>query len=505
MRKGKFVKIAAFAVMLCLAFSVAGCGTGNSDNAGNDPPPDGQTLLPVGTEGYYTLVQKTIDGYDVTSTFVQNYLRLHNGKAYTVGIDFTGREEQEGTYRVADTAVEVVMGVKTYSYTFDAAAETLTYTGKVNRRQVSMQYKYNKNFTASTADGGVDFVSQTELFGEPKEENFYNYCPSAIMEGNNIMHIWYCANKVSGNVTDYVAYRKGELNGAGKWVFGEKQIVLAPTAGTWDERHTCDPSVVKGDFSMGGEKYAYLMAYLGCKTSDNTRNEVGIAVAKEPQGPWVKVDALNPIANFYASPEYSEKSWGYGQPSLISSDNAGKVLLLYSKGVTSGTFAYLEEWDFYDLDHAKKLRETRLSDNGVVNASGEKDVINNADFAYDPHLKRMYCIKEDFGYPTDGGVDWIAGSNTLLYIDLGDKGIDALFGTHRWEVGGQITRNTTGFFRNHNMGIVTDVYGKLCDPYKVPVVYTMSDSKEAYPDWNLGGQWPALHTYRIHGWVLDVK
>ena len=81
MRKGKFVKIAAFAVMLCLAFSVAGCGTGNSDNAGNDPPPDGQTLLPVGTEGYYTLVQKTIDGYDVTSTFVQNYLRLHNGKA----------------------------------------------------------------------------------------------------------------------------------------------------------------------------------------------------------------------------------------------------------------------------------------------------------------------------------------------------------------------------------------------------------------------------------------
>lgn len=32
-----------------------------------------------------------------------------------------------------------------------------------------------------------------------------------------------------------------------------------------------------------------------------------------------------------------------------------------------------------------------------------------------------------------------------------------------------------------------------------------ADLAESYPDWALGGQWPSLHTYRIHGAFFDIR
>lgn len=506
----KKMKIGALVLSVLLTSAFVGCGgvnMGNSDESTNSSNSTessaGNVTISVGAEGWYTLEEKTVDGKDITKTFIANTIKLEDGKAYVHTADYTGLETQEGTYTIEGSTVKILVGIKTYNYTFDAEDSTMEYTGKLNKQQVTMRYKYSEDFALSDATSGVSFTD--ELFGEDLNENFYNYCPTALMEGNNVMHIWYCSNEISGKVTDYVAYRKGVLNDLGKWVFSGKQLVLSPTSGTWDERHTCDPSVIKGKFEMGGESYSYMMAYLGCKTSDNTRNEVGIAVAKEPEGPWVKVDSLNPIANFYTSEDYNISSWGYGQPSLMSSDKEGKVYLIYTKGVTSGTYAYLEEWDFSDLDNAQLLRETRLRDTGVVNASGQTDVINNADFAYDPHLQRFYCLKEDFPYPTDNNTNWITGSNTLLYIDLGEDGLETLFGEYRWNVGGKVTAAAVGFARAHNMGILTDEYGELQNPYKIPVIFTKSDTATMYPDWNAKGQWPALHTYRLHGYVLETK
>lgn len=513
MFKKQIVKLGACVLSGAILFSIAACGgtvtessltTNSSEStASSEIMSSTQPSIAVGADGWYSLVEKTVDGADITSTFIANAIKLENGTAYVHSADATGLTTQQGTYTVEGSLVNVLIGVKTYDYEVNTEEGTMTYSGKINKQQVTMVYRYDENFALSNSDKGVAFTDQ--LFGESLEENFYNYCPTALMEGNNVMHIWYCSNKDSGNVTDYVAYRKGVLNDAGKWEFSEKKLVLSPTKGTWDERHTCDPSVVKGSFKMKGENYSYLMAYLGCTTSDGTQNEVGIAVAKKPEGPWVKVDSLNPIANFYTSADHNAKSWGYGQPSLINVDKGGKVFLIYTKGVVSGTYAYVEEWDLSDIDHAKKLRETRMSDAGVVNASGQTDVINNADFAYDPHLQRLYCIKEDFGYPTDGGVNWITGSNTLLYIDLGSKGLETVFDEYRWNVGGKVTSAATGFHRSHNMGILTDEYGCLANPYQIPIIYTRSDAATDYPDWNKGGQWPALHTYRLYGYLLTTK
>ncbi len=470
------------------------------------------TVPPVLTDeekvsGWYTLTEKTVSGGDVTGNYLYNVLHLNGGNATWYETDLTGLKTTEATYTVSGDVIALRVGLKEYKFTYDPAAKTMDYSGKVNRKEVTMHFAFRENYTLPQGEGSVAFTDK--LFGESLEENFYNYCPTILMEDASTMHIWYCANKDSGNVTDYIAYRKGTLHADGKWTFTEKQLVLSPgeNATDWDYRHVCDPSVVKGEFRYKGTQYNYLMAYLGCLPSDCTCNEVGIAVAQNPEGPWVKVDEVNPIANYYESSFYDPSGaqyWGYGQPSLINVDKGGKVLLFYSKGLAT-TITQVELWDLSNLDDPKKLSEAELTNRGIVNASGGSDVINNADFAYDPVTQRIYCIKEDFGYPTDGGVNWITGSNTLFYVELKDDETtigDTLFGEFDWNKTGAITSAATGYARNHNMGIVTDAYGWIMDSTKIPIVYTMSDLVTDHPDWEGGGQWPALHTYRLCGYVF---
>ncbi len=508
----KKTKIIALILCLLLTFSLCAC---NPDDGGDTPGGDtpggntGEENPPAATvDGKYILTLKTVEGADITDCYLYNVLELKDGAVKWYETDISGLSLKEGAYTLKDNSLTVTIGLREYVFDYDKTAATLAFSGKISRKQVVMNYAADKQYVIPSTRGEVSFTER--LFGESLDENFYNYCPSVITEGSDTMHVWYCANAKSGNVTDYVAYRKGTLSGDGKWSFTEKQLVLEPTAGTWDSRHTCDPSVVKGNYSYKGEQYNYLMAYLGCKTSDNTRNEVGIALAVSPEGPWIKPAELNPIANFYANEnEYNAASWGYGQPSLINVDKNGTVILFYSKGIPQGTYTYAEMWDLSDVDNARKIREGMVSNVGVTNAGGQTDVINNADFAYDPVTNRLYCVKEDFGYPTGGGVNWIAGSNTVMYMELSadeEYPCKTLFDSPsaRWTVFDKINEARTGFARNHNCGIVTDVYGWVANPSQLPVVYTMSRLVTDFPNWSGGGQWPALHTYRLHGTIIEL-
>ncbi len=458
--------------------------------------------------GVYSKTTHNVEGIDLLPQFVFSTLTLQNGGTSLMeDLDAYGLSSQPGTYNFTDTNVEVLIGLKTYNFSLDSQQGTLSYTGRINRKDVEMVY-HRVDFEKPLTQGEVAFSDQ--LFGDDLNSNFYNYCPTIMMEGNAIMHIWYCSNKTSGNVTDYIAYRRGELRADGRWVFTEKSLVLQPTSGTWDERHTCDPSVIKGIFTYGTTAYSYLMAYLGCVTNDSSRNEIGLAVAQSPEGPWIKVAEANPIANYYESPEYvpDQWTWGYGQPSLVSVDKAGKVLLFYTKGIATGTFEAAELWDLSNLNEPQKMASANVPNAGIVNISGGADVINNADFAYDPYSKRLYVIKEDFPYQSSENPTWITSSNTIEYINLGEESYpgESLFtgATLRWQKVGSIGPNETGFARVHNCGIMTDPYGWLMNPFQIPVVYTMSDLSSDYPQWGSGGQWPSLHTYRLHGYLLEI-
>lgn len=474
----------------------------------------------VKADGWYVLQNKTINGINVTSQYISNAIELKDGVVNWYELDMSGSNKIEGTYTLSGSTVRIRIGIKTYP--FELTNEGIEFSGTVDRKELS--YKFEKQTRHDSHDqGDVNFVD--ELFGDDISKNYYNYCPSIIVEGKT-MHIWYCSNRDDALIVDYVAYRKGTLHDDGKWSFTDKTFALQASTSGWDKQHVCDPSVVKGDFSYNGEKYNYMMAYLGCVTTDNSKNEVGVAFAKNPEGPYVKYDK-NPVADYYKDFNLSRTdssqnqgvsgntNWGYGQPSLINVDKAGKVILFYAKGTPKGTYTTAELWDMSNVNNAQLLDSVDLSETGITNAGGAKDCINNADFAYDPATKRLYCVKEDFPYPTDKGINWITGSNTIFYLQLNENETsvcNTIFDSDfrfSWNKVGVIDKALTGYVRNHNCGIVTDGYGWISTPSQLQVVYTMSLPYTDFPDWTIPydwgvGQWPALHTYRLHGVTFDL-
>ena len=459
-------------------------------------------------EATFVLKKKTVSSIDVTDNYLYYYLSFkQNFQAEEVIVDGTGKSTKTYNYEIKDNQIVLKQGIYEYQYTFDKETNKLTFDGMMGKRKVYLEYLADSEF--NLLDPSANSVSFTdELFGDNLDESFYNYCPSAFIEGNDTMHVYYCGNLVNGNVTDYIMYREGKLNSDGTWSFGPKQIALEHGKnGAWDARHACDPSVIKGEFSYQGVVYHYLMAYLGCYTSNGNCNEVGLAVSNQPAGPWVKVDDQSKaFRSYYDSTDFGVDGanyWGYGQPSLLSVDGRGRVVLFYTKGIKNGTFTVAEEWDLANLDQPQMLREAKLNDSGSIG------IFNNADFAYDAINNAIYVIKEDHEngwYPTDGGVNWISGSNSLYYLSCSatdEEFVDVLFRNHSWAKVATIGKNETDFPRVHNCGILTDAFGKIFNYEKIGILYTMSELATSYPDWPHHGQWPALHTYRIYGYLVE--
>lgn len=341
------------------------------------------------------------------------------------------------------------------------------------------------------------------LFGPSFDLDFYNYCPSIKVE-DNIIHVWYCTNKESGNITDYIGYRQGKYE-RGTYVFGDETLVLAPSPGTWDARHVCDPSVIKGVFHYNGEEYHYLMAYLGCVSDNCTDNETGIALAKKIEGPWVKC-GTNPLIPFINSIDYKthQTDWGYGQPSVISLDKKGEVIIFYTVG-TKTTFTRAEWWDLSNVNNPLKKGTTDLKNDGYINKDNMPDVIGNADFAYDPVAHTLYAVSDMRGKRLEEP-RYISDAFPVLRAKLNGKDLSTppLFNSdYTWEVLAVIGQNETGYPKNHNPGLLSDIYGHLSNPATLTCAYTTSDLARRHPD--RVGIWTSLHTYRISTYFLSLQ
>ncbi|MBQ9266076.1 MAG: hypothetical protein IJ186_03320 [Bacilli bacterium] len=347
--------------------------------------------------------------------------------------------------------------------------------------------------------------------GEAGKTQIYNYCPSIFIE-NNEEHVYFCTNKDEGNVTDYVGYRKGTISDNKINFPLQSDFVLShgTSSTSWDYRHACDPSVIKGEFKFHGETYNYLMAYLGCVPSDCTLNETGIAVSKSPQGPWIKCDfkedgvtKINPIVP-YKDFQVGENNWGTGQPSLFSVDKKGRVILLTTVGAQNGTFTNAREYDFSDIDNFKLIREkNNLPIDGIKGTRTGASFINNADFGYDYQKRRVILAKPRQFFGTDGkSPDFIADTIDVYYIDDTEgSGVgDILFAGNNtvkiWKSIGSIDSKLTGFLRNHNCGLITDAYGGIDSSLNLGVAFTRSDEAS-------GNNWTYLSTYRIYATAFN--
>ncbi len=341
--------------------------------------------------------------------------------------------------------------------------------------------------------------------GEIGETRIYNYCPSIFIE-DNVQHVYYCTNQTEGNVTDYVGYRRGTLQGEHLSFSDNSFVVAHGEAGSWDYRHACDPSVIKGEFKFHGETYNYLMAYLGCVPSNCTLNETGIAVSKTPEGPWIKCDfkadgetKINPIVP-YADFPMNDSSWGTGQPSIVSLDKKGRVLFLTTIGASNGTYTNVREYDFSDIDNYQLIRQrTKILETGIRYTATGGGFINNADFSYDAANRRFLMVKGRQFFGRDHiAPDMVADTLDVYYIEdtEGTNPGDIFFAgnntTKQWKLIDTINEEKTGFLRNHNSCLITDPYGHhIQGEGKIGIGFTRSDKGEST-------NWSYLSTYRVY-------
>ena len=296
--------------------------------------------------------------------------------------------------------------------------------------------------------------SNNKLFDAKSDIGIYNYCPSVIELDDGTRYVYYCTNQTSYRVVDYVGCRKGTLNADGTYTWSSEKVVLSPSDNLWDAMHTCDPSVIKGSFTYNGTEYAYLMAYLGCTSTDNQENKVGLAVSNSPDGEFIRVGET-PIVDFTKDSSSTVFQWGVGQPSIVSIDKAGKVWLFYTRGDLNGTRTVVRECDFSNLNAPVLGNEVKVATTNLVELDGDKDIINNADFAYDS--------------ATNNEPNYIPSHFRVTSF----KGTD--FAKATWKYLATIGPDDTSFARNHNVGLVRDEYGHMPSRGYLTVYYTVSN------------------------------
>jgi hypothetical protein len=285
---------------------------------------------------------------------------------------------------------------------------------------------------------------------------FYVYAPSVIVEGPSTEHYWTCENRIAGEFRDNIFYLQ-RVNGIIKAV---RPVFSPRSPGAWNSVHVCDPSVVAGKFSYNSVVYSYAMFYLGTDMLSNTHNQVGVAFSNVIGGNWVRCRI--PVITYP-----NDRYWGVGQPSVISVDHAGLLLLFYTRGSATGTHVYLRELNFSDMNRALIGHETQLTEAGLTGVNGLQDYLNNIDVAYDATRGRYLVVREQHPYPTDYP-NYIGSSLQVVSI----RSSQITNGT--WSIEGAISPTLTGFPRNHNGGIKRTAYGELPDPDSIWVAFSKS-------------------------------
>lgn len=320
--------------------------------------------------------------------------------------------------------------------------------------------------TATAAE--TQSVSE-QLFDD--DPGHYNYCPSYLRTPFGTRWIFYCANKNPKEVIDYICFRRKSPFNA----WSSHRIAIAPSASEWDCVHVCDPDVLKGSFRDGKDCYRYALFYLGCDRLDCTYNQLGLAVAKRLSGPWKKWHA-NPLVT-----AKQDGFWGVGQPSAVSLDGKGKVLLFYTRGTAVATGMFVAEVDLSDLNRVTLGKEIPLITDGLTERDERGIILNNGAVALDSKERILYLVRDR--HPSDPEVPhWISTEVQVASIPLADL----LSQRGTWSVTANITPSLSGKPRNHNACILKDLYGFLPNRNKLEIAFSVSD---------LGDNW--LWTYRI--------
>lgn len=272
----------------------------------------------------------------------------------------------------------------------------------------------------------------------------YDYAPSAIQDTYGIRYVFVCENKIPFQIVDHIYLYKAIPTGGGySWQPGTE--VLAPSDTGWDKIHVCDPDVRQVEVVYKGERYHWIMTYLGVDQWHH-HNQIGLAFSKSIEGPYIKFDR-NPLVSFADT-----STWGVGQSTSVVLDS-GTIRLFYSKA--GGKMC---------------VRDIRLGNLDSLKLGPERVVPflhPNTYFAYSDDY--IYAVSEiridqDTQIPT-----WVGNYVRFVYKPLDDGLFTEKDG---WRQIGLVGPGETGFPRNHNPGLLTDTKGYMLTEDSAIVYFT---------------------------------
>lgn len=322
-------------------------------------------------------------------------------------------------------------------------------------------------------------------------ESRYSYCPSVLKQEDGSIHMFFCGNPNNLIMVDNIYHIKINSDGTKTKA---KSVLQPGLAGSWDDHHTCDPSVVAGEFKFDGNTYKYAMFFLG-NMYGVFYNEIGIAFSNNLEAEsWVKYPEQIVRKTWTSSGDQlvggSSKAWGVGQPSVVSLNEKGKVLLTYTIGDIGGTRIVWSEADFSDMSYYTINPPKTIVQIGLkaIDKKGS-DYTCNSDFAINVKENKIVMIRPVQPHPSDYPA-YLNSSLEINYMNLSDFMNDS----GSWSTIYRITPEDTGYPRNHNAALLRDNYG-IIQNWETPVFYyTVS---KAAPNVKPSGSDHAEWTYSI--------
>lgn len=297
----------------------------------------------------------------------------------------------------------------------------------------------------------------------------YNYAPSIIQDEYGIRYGFICENRDPFEIVDYVYLYKGIPTDNG-YVWQPGTQVLAPSASGWDDCHICDPDVREFRTTYKGETYNWIMTYLGVDQWDSNHNQIGLAISKNIEGPYIKFDG-NPLI-----PYEDRTKWGVGQSTTIVKDSI-TIQLYYSSTTENGNFC---------------MREIKLNDlNNIV--LGEEKKIGFLGSNNYPAMseKNIYMVSEMRIGPIHEIPTWVGDVSRLAYMSR----TESVFSDEdHWIEIGRVGPVESGFPRNHNPGILTDTKGYILNEDELVMYFTPAMT---------GENW--LWSYDLYSATFELK
>lgn len=316
---------------------------------------------------------------------------------------------------------------------------------------------------AGCADGGEKFVAKpvdgiAPVFDDGTSR--YSTAPSVMQTDGQTRYVYYTANQTPDEEDSAVVVRKAALRN-GEWIYGERKTLLTPSEDGWDSKAVSDPSVIGGSFGYNNQTYSYLMAYQGRSGYRDGNYGIGFAVGNSPDGEFIRIS--NCVLN-YDRTLYGD-AYGYGNPSLVSYDNASKFRLFYTAGDPAGIAEYFIELDGADLGALSVSAEQAVTVSGLTESDpSAAPTFRDADFALDGEtliaVRNRYPAGDLPALPTAvqvagmpvpnlytvaAGTRWTVIAAEVASFDLSDYENDR-----------------TGWQRIYSPALVRDIYGALC-------------------------------------------